>query len=165
MSLSMLHACAAACLCWHAVCMLKGRRTFDARAVRCARAIMSSSMVRSSTATSPIEGGAGCVAASRSRSAAEGSLPARAWTLPTVMLRSFSITACSASSRSRRSAVTAMRLKRISREEYFSMRAWMAGVTTSSHASPSPVSPKQIGPDLRPSSSYNFPLTGTYEMK
>mmetsp|Transcript_4476 Transcript_4476/g.14675 ORF Transcript_4476/g.14675 Transcript_4476/m.14675 type:complete len:268 (+) Transcript_4476:620-1423(+) len=139
--------------------------TFAARAVRWASAIMSSSMVRSSTATSPIEGGAGCAAASRSSSAGDGSLPDRACTLPTVMLRSFSITACSASKRSRRSAVTASRLNRISRDEYCSMRAWMAGVTALSQASPSPVSPRQIGPGLSPSSSYSLPLTGTYEMK
>ena len=43
--------------------------------------------------TSPVAGGSGWEAASRSSSAGEGSLPALACTLPTVMFRSFSMTA------------------------------------------------------------------------
>mmetsp|Transcript_10386 Transcript_10386/g.33358 ORF Transcript_10386/g.33358 Transcript_10386/m.33358 type:complete len:240 (+) Transcript_10386:223-942(+) len=139
--------------------------TFAARAVRWASAMRSCSSVRSSTATSPVAGGSGWEAASRSSSAGEGSLPALACTLPTVMFRSFSMTACSARSLSRRSAVTAIKLNRISREEYCSILAWMAGVTASSQASPGPASPRQMGPALRPSSSYSLPSTGTYEMK
>mmetsp|Transcript_48362 Transcript_48362/g.111981 ORF Transcript_48362/g.111981 Transcript_48362/m.111981 type:complete len:217 (-) Transcript_48362:218-868(-) len=124
----------------------------------------SSLMLLSSTATSPIAGGSGCCCANFSSSACDGSLPERACTLPTVMLRSFSVTTCSRSNRSRRSAVTAIKLKRISRLEYCSMRFTMSGRTTSSQSS-SVASPRQIGPALSPSSSYSLPLTGRYEMK
>ena len=48
--------------------------------------------------------------------------------------------------------------------EYASIRFWITGVTFSSQ-SPSPSSPRQMGPGLSPSSSYSFPATGRYEMK
>mmetsp|Transcript_20633 Transcript_20633/g.64150 ORF Transcript_20633/g.64150 Transcript_20633/m.64150 type:complete len:226 (-) Transcript_20633:21-698(-) len=88
----------------------------------------------------------------------------RDWTRPIVRSRSRSYRACSSEKISARFRMIAIKLNLISLAEYWSIRLWISGRAAASQSSGGH-SPRQIGPDLRPSSSYSLPLIGMYEMK